>query len=242
MLLYGTKEHELQGLQNKQIGLEVSSFFKANYDRKLSVRVANDTVCLTLCGNGQENGSVVIGTGFNMAIVIPDKNRKIIVNLEAGNFDKFNATASLKHIDEETLDPGRSLFEKAIAGKYLALYYNEKAKQLSLPISPFTTSQELSELSHNNHTDSSGKLARAILERSSGLCAAAITAIYEFLHRPQPCIFVGEGSMLWDGWQFPQNIEKYLYDGGIPKDTVQLKHVPDSSIISTLNLLLGHAA
>lgn len=236
-LLYADKEHLMKGLIGKTIGKETSQLFKSKFGRDIPVAVANDTVCLTLSGDGTENASMIAGTGFNIGIKLEEDQIPIVVNFEAGNFNKFELSNVLKTIDERSGNPGVHIFEKAVAGKYLALYFNEKAKELRLSIKPLQTSQELSELSHENHTDPAGDLARAILERSAFLVASAVAGVYEFLNRPAKLTIIGEGSMLWDGWQYPENLEKQLERLGIPNNAVQIKHIQDSSIKGAIGLL-----
>lgn len=231
-LLYGTKEHTFTGLDES-----IGDLIKSLNSKKIKVSVANDTVCLSLSGDGSENGSLVAGTGFNMCLVIQNRNGKTLVNLESGNFNKFTLSPILKKIDEESEMPGAQLFEKAISGKYLALYFNEKIKERKLTISPLSTSQELSELSHEDHEGIAGDLARAIISRSAFLVGTAIAGVYEFYNRPQTLTLIGEGSLLWDGWHYRDNIQKQLIRLGIPQNAVQIIHVKESSVNGAFGLL-----
>lgn len=232
-LLYGTKEHTFTGLDES-----IGELVKSLAPNKIKVSVANDTVCLSLSGNGSENGSLVAGTGFNMCLVIQNKNGKTLVNLESGNFNKFIPSPILQKIDAESEMPGAQLFEKAISGKYLALYFNEKIKERNLTIPPLSTSQELSELSHEIHEDIARDLARAIISRSAFLVGTAIAGVYEFYNRPQTLTLIGEGSLLWDGWQYLDNIQKQLNKLSIPQGAVTIKHIKNSSINGAFGLLL----
>jgi len=237
-LAHTTKEHAFKGLLNEPLGPLIKDLFLTKYGRIPLVSVANDTVCLTLSGDGTEVGSFVAGTGFNMCLILQDKNKKILVNLECGNFNKFTPTPILQKIDAESEVPGGQLFEKAISGKYLALYFNEKIKELNLSFSAISTSQELSELSHTNHHDVAGDLARAIITRSAYLVAAAIAGVYEFYDKPQSFTLIGEGSLLWDGWNYHENIQKQLVQLGLPQDTVTIKHIKNSSLKGAFGLII----
>jgi hexokinase len=235
--LRGTKEHSFTGLLNKPLGQLVKKLYREKYHKTPLVSVANDTVCLTLSGVGSENGAFVAGTGFNICLAIKNK-QKMLVNLESGNFDKFTPSKILQKIDAESETPGGQLLEKTISGKYLALYFNEKIKEFKLAREPIQTSQELSELSHINHTDVAGDLARAIISRSAFLVAATIAALYEFSNKPETFTLIGEGSLLWNGWQYHENIQKQLIKLGVPENTIKIKHIPDSSIKGAIGLVI----
>lgn len=236
ILINGTKEHKFTGLK-EPIGELIKSLFREKYQKIPKVSIANDTVCLTLSGDGSEQGAFIAGTGFNMGLIIEENNKKIIVNLECGNFDKFILSPTLEQIDKQSENPGGQLLEKAISGKYLAHYFNEKIKQTNLSVSPISTSQELSELSHTNHTDVPGDLARAIITRSAFLAGAVIAGVYEFSGKPEKFTLIGEGSLLWDGWQYHENIQKQLIRLGVPEGTVTIKHIKESSIKGAIGLI-----
>jgi hexokinase len=232
ILRYGTKEHTFTGLHES-----IGELVKSLTQNKIKVSVANDTVCLSLSGNGTENGAIVAGTGFNMCLVLQNEKDRKLINMESGNFNNFTPSPILQKIDAESEVPGGQLFEKAISGKYLALYFNEKVKERNLSIPLISTSQELSELSHGNHAGVAGDLARAIITRSAYLVGAAIAGVYEFYERPQTFTLIGEGSLLWEGWQYLENINKQLIKLGIPQGTVKIIHVKDSSINGAFSLL-----
>ena len=237
-LAHTTKEHAFKGLLHEPLGQLIKDLFLTKHGKTPLVSIANDTICLTLSGNGTEAGSFVAGTGFNMCLVLQDKNEKTLVNLECGNFNKFTPSPILKKIDAGSEDPGGQLFEKAISGKYLALYFNEKIKELNIPLSPISTSQELSELSHTNHHDVAGDLARAIITRSAYLVASAIAGVYEYYGKPQTFTLIGEGSLLWNGWQYHENIKRQLSKLGVPERAITIKNIHDSSIKGAFGLIV----
>lgn len=231
----GTKDHTFTGI-TESVGSLVKLIFLKKYQKHVIASIANDTVCLLLSGNDKENGSIIAGTGFNMGLLRRD-TQSIAINLEAGGFNKFALSPILKQIDARTKNPGKKLFEKTISGKYLALYFNEKVKELKLPIPPIATSQELSELSHERHTDVAGDLARAIITRSAYLVAAAIAGIYAFYDEPKTFPLIGEGSLLWDGWQYHENIKRKLTELGVPQEAISIKHIKGSSLKGAFGLI-----
>ena len=232
----GTKEHTFIGI-DEPIGSLVKMIYKKKFHKEVLTSIANDTICLLIAGDGTETASLIAGTGFNIGFVSKDKNQTTLVNLEAGNFDKFELPPSLQQIDRKTKNPGYKLFEKTVSGKYLARYFNEKIKELNLPIQSLSTSQELSELSNVDHADIAGDLARAIITRSAFLVGTIIAALYKFSGEPEQFTIVGEGSLLWDGWQYHENIKRKLTELGVSKDVINIKHIKDSSINGAIGLI-----
>ncbi|HWY79895.1 MAG TPA: hypothetical protein VNW29_06070 [Candidatus Sulfotelmatobacter sp.] len=230
----GTKEHTFKGI-TESVGSLVKSIFKEKYYKNITLSVANDTICLLLAGKGTEIGSLIVGTGFNIGLLQKKHNQTTLINLEAGEFDKFEPSSILKKIDKQTKNPGYKLFEKTVSGKYLARYFNETTKELNLSISPITTSQELSELSRDDHTDVAGNLARAIITRSAFLVSATIAALYEFCNKPNHFVIIGAGSLLWNGWHYTDNIKKQLKL--LEVETVRIEDIHDSSINGAIGLI-----
>lgn len=228
-LYKGTKEH----LFTEVIGENIGDIAREAIKKDIPITVANDTICLTLVGNGTEDGAIIAGTGFNIGLI----QQETIINLEAGNFDKFPPTEILTMIDAASDIQGKQLFEKVISGKYLAEYFNYKAKKLHISHHVCQTSQDLSRLSQETNDDEANKLARAILERSARLVACSFAAIYHFLEE-KPLTFIGEGSLLWKGWNYTTNIQQQLHAFGLPDDALTIKRIKDSSINGALGLLL----
>lgn len=241
-LITGTKEHKFDWLIGTNIGDAVRKARREMFVGKatnwdIPVSVANDTVCLTLAGDGTEDGSMIAGTGFNIGIKQQEGNKTMIINLETGNFDKFEPTQAIKVIDACSDQPGRNLFEKMISGKYLAEVFNIKAERLGINTPKLTTSQELSALSQESNDDHANQLARVLLERSASMVAVSLAAIYEFRNKPEKMTIIGEGSLLWKGWNYIPNIEKQLEELGVPKGTINIIHIQDSSIKGAIALL-----
>ncbi len=243
ILIHGTKEHAFERLIGQAIGEFAGNIYFEKYKRQIPVTVANDTVCLTLADNGEEAGGMVVGTGFNLSLKITAEGKKSVVNLEAGNFNGFEFTDVLKIIDRKSERPGRMLFEKAIAGKYLVTYFNEKAKALQYGIQPLKTSADLSRLAATENKKGQTKpplgrdLARTLLERSASLIACSIAGIYEFKNNPKKLEFITEGSLFWKGYMYQENVQKQLLELGVPKNIITFKYIEDSSLKGTIGLL-----
>jgi hexokinase len=232
VLRSGTKEHAFRGMIHESIG----DIARDVLERRIPVTVANDTVCLALAGDDDEEGSLIAGTGFNMGLKYDDGTYITLVNLEAGNFAGFEPSDILKTIDRQSERPGTQRFEKCISGKYLAQYFDIKAQQMGLSIEPIQTSQELSELSQSTRDDKASHLARELLERSAKYVASALAGVYQFYGKKQITI-VGEGSLLWKGWKYKEHIEQQLEALDIPHDGIVIKHVEASSLKGAIGLI-----
>jgi hexokinase len=215
-LLHGTKEHTFHGISSS-IGDIVREIYKIRHKKAVPVTVANDSVCLTLAGDGTESGSLIVGTGCNMCLKIRQEDTFTVVNLEAGNFNKFPLPSLIKKLDENSKMPGRQLLEKCVSGQYLSHYFNEKAMQLDLTIPPVTSSKDLSALAAKRSTKPETHLAQEILERSASLVAAMVAGAYEFAGSPPGFTIITEGSVFWKGWKYQEHIQEQLTQLGIPK-------------------------
>jgi hexokinase len=235
-LLRGTKEHTFVGLTVK-IGDIVREIYKTHYHKIIPATVANDSVCLTLSGDGTENGSLIVGTGSNMCLKMTNRNKTEIVNLEAGNFDKFPLSPILRKLDKQSKLPGTQLLEKTVSGQYLAHVFNETAKHKGLSLQPLPTTRELSELAEKRSKKPETLLARDVLTNSAFLLAAVIAGAYEFMGSPKQFTMIAEGSVFWKAWHYQVNLQHQLHELGIPKGTIKFKHIRDSSIIGAIGLL-----
>jgi hexokinase len=197
VLLSAMKEHTFEGLIGERIGKTIEEYFAATYRRKLTVALANDTVCLLLSGLTQhastEIAGGIVGTGTNFALFLDDGR---LVNLESANFDKFPLSDELKLFDAESQSPGKALFEKETAGGYLYKHFNVFLKQNQLPYPALRSTLELKQLAEKN-TPFLSDLALLLVEKSAALIAAEITAISVFKANPE-LVFVMDGSFFWD--------------------------------------------
>lgn len=230
----GTKEHTIRGL----IGHPVGEFLKKNvYKKEIPITVANDTVCLSLSGDGVENAAMILGTGFNMSLNLFEKGKSVVVNLEAGNFNGIDMTYPLSEIDKNSENPKEHIFEKAVSGAYLIKHFQRLAKQMNLPAVKINDTRDLSALAARPKTKS-GKLAIQILNQSASYTASVIAGLYEFLGEPEKIEIITEGSLFWKGFNFRQSVELHLREFGIKKNAAIFKHVDSSSLKGAINLLL----
>ena len=219
-----TKEHELFDL----IGNPIGTTIKKLLGRDIPIAVANDTVCLAFM-----HDSLVVGSGFNISI---HSGQNTIVNLEAGNFNKFPQTPELTIIDDSSIKSGQGRFEKMLSGTYLPQQYNLLAKNNNFTLPQLNKSEQLTTLAQKTSPKNETLLSRFVLQRSASLVACALAAIYAFKNQ-QKLIFTTEGSVFWKAWNYKKNVQKQLELLDVPKDAITFKNIPDSAIKGAFSLL-----
>lgn len=235
IFLHGTKEHTMNDLKGQKVG----EFLKKQiYKKDIPIYVANDTVCLNLSGNGGEQAAMVLGTGFNMSLNSLIDGKKIIINLEAGNFDKFEIDPVVSKINKESVDPGIHMIEKATSGKYLVEIFNIKSSELNLNTKPLQDTKNLSILAESDQSIT-GDLAREIIIQSAQKIAAIIAGLYEYLKKPNAIEIITEGSLFWMGYKYHETVNVQLTKLGIKDQSINFKKVESSSLRGAINLLIN---
>lgn len=220
-LLRGTKGHTFDGLTEKTIGWEIEKYM----NQDLKVTVANDTVCLLLSGleknKAQNLGAGIVGSGMNFAFF---KDSNTAINLESADFNKFEYSKTGKKIDQESVNPTHSLYEKEVSGVYLFKHYNllNKDKQIS-------DTSELNRLAKNNDA-----LAKELLCRSASLIACQVAALMDF--KSSSMTFIMEGSVFWKGFEYKKTVEEV--SSQLSAFKAEFLHIPDSNVIGTAHLVI----
>lgn len=234
ILLAVTKERGFHGLVGKQIGKEIENYILAKRNKKIKVSVANDTVCLLTAGlsqfKEQELAAGIVGTGFNIAFFL-GKNK--LVNLESANFDKFLQTKEGKIVDKESAQPGRSLFEKEIAGAYLYKHFNITIKERKINYPNLSSTEELDSVSRKNIPQIS-EIAKDLLKKSAQLVTCQIAGIASF--KKQDMVFNMEGSLFWKGNGYQETVAetaKLL----VPDYGIKFVEIKNSAIIGVAKLI-----
>lgn len=235
-LINGVKEHNFTGL-DEPIGQLAAGIFTEKYQKHIPVSVANDTVCLALAATEKMSGSLIVGTGCNIALRHTIKGHEVLVNLEAGNFDKFTSFSTLEKIDAQSEKPKEYLFEKCVSGKYLFEHFNHSVDEFGLLTPPIHNSLEMSAIANGLAEEPETQLSRQIITRSARMVASAIAGVYNFLGEPKTMHIIGEGNLLWNGWNYKSSFEKQLQDFGIAENTFSLKHITDSNINGAIGLV-----
>lgn len=195
--------------------------------------MANDTVCLILAGlqAGTWENIVggVVGTGLNFGFFL-DKNT--VVNLEAGNFNKFPQSESGKYIDEHSLNKGVNTFEKEVAGGYLYQHFNYYVKKNALAAPQLHSSKDLSTI---GISDEIKTLYEALWHHSASLLACEIAGIYQFKQQKE-LIFVMDGSLFWKGYNYMELVKDYLSQLEVAYNAISFQKIEKSSILGAAHL------
>ena len=133
-LLYWTKEIKAPDVEGELIGSNIISILKKdNYEP--SITILNDTVATLLAGKYSATGKkydsyvgLILGTGTNTAYTEQNSNihkypnlqqdKMQPINVESGSFDKCPRSNIDITFDNSTMNPGKYVFEKMIAGAY----------------------------------------------------------------------------------------------------------------------------
>src|SRR3989344_5571915 len=234
ILLVVTKEGGFHGLVGKQVGKEIKNYIFKKRDKRIKVAVANDTVCLLTAGllkhKEEELASGIVGTGFNMAFFL-EKGK--LVNLESANFDKFPRSMEGKIIDDESDIPGRSFFEKEVAGAYLYKHFNIIIKEKGINFSPISSTEELDSVSRKNIPQVS-LIAQELLKRSAELVSCQIAGVARFKKRNM--VFNMEGSLFWKGSNYKNTVAETVKKL-VPEYKVDFVEIENSAIIGAAKLI-----
>lgn len=228
-----TKEHSFRGLIGKSVGYELERRIYDLTGKKIMIACANDTVCLVLAGLSNSLPAAlaagVIGTGFNFGFFIDENS---VVNLESGNFSRFEPTDSGAAIDRASLNPGAQLFEKEVSGGYLHLHYNILRDKTGAAGVDASNAADVSAAA----SVGSGT-ARCVLKKSASLAAAELAAIYEYKGNSGLNAVI-EGSLYWRGFCYRADVDYFLTRLGIPAGAVKIISVDESSITGAAELII----
>ena len=133
-LLYWTKEIQAPEVEGELIGKNIISILKQDHYEP-SITILNDTVATLLagkCAGTSKNYSsyvgFILGTGTNTAYTEYNSNihkcsnlpqdKMQPINIESGSFNKCPRSKIDIAFDNSTMNPGKYIFEKMIAGAY----------------------------------------------------------------------------------------------------------------------------
>jgi hypothetical protein len=174
-IIRNVKDHVMDDILNRDLG-DIFCGYNKNIKK---IQILNDVSLLVYehYRNNQSNAGMVLGTGFNFGII----KQGCIINLESGNFDKFDPKPTTLLIDKESNNPGRQILEKEVAGKYLYQHYN---------------------LIQNNQISSTEELA-SIDDEYSQLIWSDVTTMIQYIQSaiedflsPSPVVWSYEGSVI----------------------------------------------
>jgi hexokinase len=249
-LIKATKEHLLIDLIGKEIGKEIEQYFVHKLDRKLDVVVCNNSIALGFIGlalnqsGGYKQTAVgIIGSGLNFGFY---EGSDLFVNLEAGNFDKFESTHSGDVIDSLSQNYGQQLFEKETSAAYLYKHFNVTIREEGF-LQHVSSTKELSQILAGGVSDSRDyKIASKIFERSASLVATQISGLHQVLinhHNLQfedPIQLIVEGELFWNGFKYEEMIADYLdrIYGDVDEDfNIEIKKLENMNLLGASMLL-----
>jgi len=234
ILLNGTKEHAFNGLMGQRVGKTIELYIKSKYGRTIRVSTANDTICLTLAGltrhTPKQISGGIVGTGMNFAIFLDDTH---LVNLEAAGFDKFPQSEEGKQIDAQSVEKGKSLFEKEVSGGYLYHHFNILLTKNRIKHPSIDSTHAMDKIARGNIAGVSN-LARDLFDHSAALISCQIAGITNF--NKHDMTFVMEGSLFWVGWRYKQKVEEYVKLLA-PKYKITFEEIKDCGILGAAKLV-----
>lgn len=235
ILTHAVKENPFLGMIGAPIGATVSQYLEQRHGTPVAVSVANDTICTLLSGlhehYPEELACGIVGTGINFAYFMEPNTP---VNLETANFDAFVQSEYGKQIDEESVHPGKVLFEKEIAGAYLYQHFNAYAHEHGLP-NRVQSTRELDEFAKTcNGTGGLCEFTKDLLERSAQLTAVQVAAIVKTQKRDMK--FIMAGSLFWKAWLFRETVQETVARL-VPEYSVEFIGVESCEIFGAAKLL-----
>jgi hexokinase len=191
------------------------------------VVVLNDTIA-TLLGGSLGPGAdaaravgLIVGTGTNLGaflrgselVKLGDAARdwaRMAVNFESGAYDVPGLGLVDAVVDEASLNPGAQRFEKAVSGAYLGRLFTAAAPEFDVRLAEPVDSAYVSTLAAGHRRSAAARLARALVERSADLVAAALAASHELVGAGGPLYVCAEGTLFWQGPGYAKRVAATL--------------------------------
>jgi len=170
------KDHNFDDI----IGKDLAQIFCQKLPNLQKVQIINDVILLLKRNHDRynTNAGLILGTGFNVGII----KSNCIVNLEAGNFNEFDALETTRIIDRDSINPGQQLLEKETSGRYMFLQYNLMKNERVID-------------SSNQLASIDDECSRIIWAHTSEIVRCVTIAIERFLS-PNPVYWSYEGSVI----------------------------------------------
>lgn len=236
VLVGASKEHKLEGLIGQNLAEVIRTHFLEKYNRQLEVRVANDVTCLILAGKSKVTDintlvGCVIGTGINSGFFVDNDT---VVNLESGNFDKFELSEAAKFIDSKSMRKDQWI-EKELSGAYLFQHYNYYAEKSEHPLPLVTSTLEVSQKAESG-SEQEKELALKVLRHSAQFATVQIAGIYKYKALPE-LTFIMEGSLFWKGHKYQEFVWQTLQELGLGREQISFIKVDHSYIWGAVELV-----
>ncbi len=240
-LLHWTKGVAVEGVEGTRVGAGLVEALAAEGFAPGRVVVLNDTVASLLAAAGhtarpERSIGLIVGTGHNLASFFDGAritklatpwSGPMAVNLESGNFHPPHLSAVDDALDRASADPGRQRLEKAVSGYFLPQVFVQ-ARPARTDVRDGRTLLAVAA----SATDPDAALARAILDRSADLVAAALASVVGF-HAPDPSVPVtvlAEGGLFHATPAYAARVSKTLEALGTPSP-IRLARAPDANLV-----------
>lgn len=274
-----TKEVDAPEVVGTKVGKCTLDAIKQCDDKQRNIVILNDTVATLLGGKASSIDKkystyigYIYGTGLNLCYIEDTQNivkmadkpniDKMIINIEAGNFDKFEMGDFDKLVVNSTADPKRQLFEKMTSGKYLAQiiyqamlqYADDKLFSKDVHIEPFDLKDVSAFLQGEegkifnffdntlDRTDAK-ELCTAIIDRSAKMGAIFNGAIALLKGQPKgnAVAIVAEGTTFSKLTGYKAMFVKYLHDI-LDKHDISFEIVQgeELNLVGTLMATMAH--
>ena len=194
VLLNWTKEIKTTGVEGQEVGkLLAEALVRRGLVGIKPCAIINDTVGTLLAAAYADNATdigTICGTGHNTCYFEPTK--KMIINLESGNFAELPVTEYDNKLDLASEKPGNQRLEKMVAGKYLGeIVRLIAADVLQLAIEPYSlTTEDVTAIISGNFSENPRfaeltdhnrnrlrQIATLVVNRSARLVAATFVGV-----------------------------------------------------------------
>jgi hexokinase len=262
-LLRWTKEVRVPGIEGAQVGALLAEHLTGAGIAPGLVFVLNDTIATLVAGSREPAGSgrgrpvgLIVGTGSNIGAYLPVSLLKklppsvagwpsdlMAVNFESGAFLPPGLGPVDADVDAASAEPGAQRFEKAVAGAYLGRLLRAAAARLGIDVpAPVRDSSDVSRLAVDEAGSPVGALARALLDRSADLVAAALAATSDVIGGEGLLRVHAEGSLIVKGPGFAARVQatldRMLAEAGQGQARVTVGR--DANLIGSALAALGH--
>lgn len=259
VLVRWTKEVRVPGVEGQRVGFLLSRSLAAAGIGPGPVFVLNDTIAALAAGSvgpgidPARTVGLVVGTGTNMGAFLPTAavgklppgawpHDRIAVNFESGGLVPPGLGPVDDEVDRLSLQPGLQRFEKAVSGAYLGRIFRAAAPRLGVDLPSLEgEGAEVSALAEAEPRSSGGLLARAILDRSADLVAAALAAAADVIGAEARLHVCAEGSLVERAPGYRQRVLATL-GGLLPGARITLRSEGHANLRGAGLAVLAHAA
>ena len=259
------KEIKVEGSEGAALGAELNAAFSRAGKAPLKVTALNDSAAV-LIGAVFARGAygmggyicLIYGTGLNICYY--DTEKGVIINTEAGGYDRFRQYDCDIEIDAESDNPGDHRFEKMVSGAYFAEValkairlaaakglFGAKACEAvgalagldAIEIDKFMRGEggpdtKLSRLCYGDEDEAVMRgILGGVFDRAAKLLAIAITAVLKKSGATEanPALIVAEGSTFHKGFRFPERFESRMAGHAGSAKPYELASAEDLSVI-----------